>query len=125
MKKSTGASWVGTVIGVAALAAIGIGGYNTLRTGCPLGSCESPAQVNAAAPAAKTDGCCPLTQTAATPAPAPEHASACCKGKSDQDCCKADGAECSEASCGSADSGCAESGSTKETPTPAPASNPA
>jgi hypothetical protein len=61
--KSAGLSWVGTIVGVAGLAVVGIGGYNWLNSGCPLGGCGSETaivQASAAAADAKSGGCCPL-----------------------------------------------------------------
>jgi hypothetical protein len=102
MKSASGASWVGTVVAVAALAAIGIGGYNFLRTGCPLGTgCESGSAACESAAATRADSCCPLTEAAVKPVANAE----CCKGKSPEECCKTTGEGCSGASCGDM-SGC-------------------
>jgi hypothetical protein len=104
MKNASGASWVGTVVAVAALAAIGIGGYNFLRTGCPLGTgCDSASSsACGSASASKADACCPLTEAAITPAAKTD----CCKGKSAEECCKTSGEGCAESTCGDK-SGCA------------------
>lgn len=64
--KNAGLSWVGTIVGVAGLAAVGIGGYNWLNSGCPLGGCSTETaivQASAAAAAVKADGCCPLGES--------------------------------------------------------------
>ncbi|MBM4108429.1 MAG: hypothetical protein FJ255_06390 [Phycisphaerae bacterium] len=103
MKKASGASWVGTVVAVAALAAVGIGGYNVLRTGCPLGTgCGDSA---AAASETKGDACCPLTAAGAV---TPVANTECCKGKSAEECCKAAGEACTPANCGDKAEGCGE-----------------
>jgi hypothetical protein len=63
--KNAGLSWVGTIVGVAGLAAVGIGGYNWLNSGCPLGGCATEAAIVQAAAAGdtKAGGCCPLGET--------------------------------------------------------------
>lgn len=105
MKKASGASWVGTVVAVAALAAVGIGGYNYLSSGCPLGiGCDSGAQT-AAAGHTKSDGCCPLTEAAVVTTVA---STDCCKNKSAEECCKAAGESCTPANCGDKTEACAE-----------------
>lgn len=55
------------VIGLAVAAAAGLGTYNLVTTGCPLGSCDKQAETSATAlpvaldEGATKDGCCPLT----------------------------------------------------------------
>jgi len=73
-----GSSSIAAILGVVGVVAIGIGGFNVMRTGCPLGSCESDVS---AEPAITTVAGTNQTETSAD---------ACCSTgveKSIEDCC--------------------------------------
>jgi len=95
------------VLAIVGLIGLGVGGYNMLRTGCPLGTCQDSTDAVVTTVAASTaetaEKACPLgcsgekpgadiktvALTADTAAPAPcTEATECCKGKEAEDCCK-------------------------------------
>ncbi len=47
-----------SALAIAGVIALGVAGYNTLRTGCPLGSCAD--EVGMLHASTHTDSCCPL-----------------------------------------------------------------
>lgn len=65
------------LVGLVALVGLGVAGYNTLTTGCPLGSCKTDSSVAPAATESDCTSCCPLGKSADVAAAAAETESSC------------------------------------------------
>ncbi|MCC6678402.1 MAG: hypothetical protein IT436_14790 [Phycisphaerales bacterium] len=120
------------VLALVGLVGLGVGGYNWVSTGCPLGSCETPAaSMTAASTSEKTGDCalCPAHDTAAVTTVADTSKSAdcstahdcaaqakggeCCKGAGQACCQEAAMKECSDSAmkeCSDAAKACPEGG---------------
>jgi hypothetical protein len=70
MKNSRGVSLVASLLSVVGLVGLGVGGFNLVKTGCPLGGCSSAATTatlttvadrSGNTDGAKTDGGCPMS----------------------------------------------------------------
>ena len=120
MNNRLGLSAVAPLVAVVGLVAVGVGGYNFVRNGCPLscGDCKtSDAKVVAAA--ATTEESCPLCPSAKTAATTTQE-DACCSNKTEVvqtvaqtteapgGCCKADKTEAKE--CKQLSDGCTGDG---------------
>jgi hypothetical protein len=67
MKKSRGVSLVASLIAVVGLTGLGVGGFNMVKTGCPLGGCSSAATAATLTPVVNHSdkaGGCPMGGTA-------------------------------------------------------------
>ena len=65
------------LVGLVALVGMGVAGYNTLTTGCPLGSCSTGAAVAPAATEDDCGSCCPLGTSVDVAAAAAESTESC------------------------------------------------
>lgn len=90
------------ILALVGLVGLGVGGYNWVQTGCPLGSCEAPA-ASMTATAEKTGDCalCPAHDSTAITTVADTSKAADCSDKADcaaeakgGECCKGAGEAC-------------------------------
>jgi len=133
--KACGICSLTPVLALVGLVGLGVGGYNWVSTGCPLGSCaDSAASVTAASTSDKTPGDCALCPahdgaamttvadtsaadcSAAADCAAEAKGGECCKGAGEACCQQTAMKECSEAAmkeCSEAAQHCPEAGTSE------------